>query len=328
MLVKIGEGVSADRPIALLDLEIDWSRSLVTRAGQPIELPPLSLSLLKALCASDGETLSAYELEQALWPNQVVGADVLKQRVRLLRKALGKTPDGRDYIQTDRTKGYRLVEPLTKLTPKSPRQVRKSSSMFVAAFGFVAFVLIGLFQYFGSDDALSVRVAPFTISDELGAVSPAFAKGLSMELAARVASQPKLKAIADAGNGPDRGEDVVLVGQVARNNERIHVTVTLSQAETGQVIWGQSYDRNFEDIYEVQRDIALHISFMLHEHVDPEASERLRTGPTQDYLAYGLFVQALGLREVDVSTARTLLEQALKRDPTFAAAEQVLSELS
>jgi len=329
--VKIGEGskLKAEMTNAyLIDLQIDFTKRLVSRDGEPIDLPPLSLDLLRTLCAQSDKTHSQSDLENALWPGQVVGTDVLKQRIRLLRKALGKTPEGGDYIVTHRNKGYRLTQPTTEKPTSSRGKFTKQVVVLLAVFLTAAVTVFTFYGQFGSDNELTVRVEPFTNSNELGVTSTAFAAGLSMELAGRIASIPKLVAVVSPGIQGADNEDAVLVGQVTRNDERIRVIVTLSETNTGKVIWGQTYDRDFDDIFEVQRDISLHISFILHDEVDPEASERLKTGPTNDYVAYSLFVQALGLADSDSVASGKLLDQALRRDPYFEAAIALKKEIT
>lgn len=324
--MKFGEAQLADDKnavVTLIDLEIDSLRETVTRSGEELDLPPLSISLLKTLCAEPGKTYSQRELEQSLWPSSAVGPDVLKQRVRLLRKALGKTPDGRDYVLTKRGQGYQLIEPpVDKPKPSQrPRWKAIIALLLMAALAGLTYFLKSM-----GNSSLSVSVEPFTVSEELGEVSIEFARGLSMDLASKIASQPKLEALVSSG-GQGEG-DATLVGQVARNSERMHVTVQLIDTQTGKVIWGQTYDRAFSDIYDVQRDIALHISFMLYDQIDPEAAERLKSGPTDNYVAYSYFLKALGLRDTNTAEATLWLNQALELDPTFKAAEDLRQELS
>lgn len=329
--MKIGEGAEIIGKIKifyLFDLKIDVAKRSVSRGESTIDLPPLSWNLLQTLCSQSETAHSQSELENALWPNQVVGTDVLKQRVLLLRKALGKTPEGGDYIVTDRNKGYRLAEAVTEKPVHTMRKVSKRTGTLFAVLMMAAIAIFASYYPFEKIGSLTVRVAPFTTSNELGEMSEAFATGLSLELAGRIASLPKLVAVVPTDGQGVGSEDVVLVGQIARNDERIHVVTTLYDAETNEVIWGQTYDRKFEDIFEVQRDIVLHISFILHDEIDPESSERLKTGPTNNYVAYGLFVQAVGLKGSDKEAAQTLLDRALGLDPSFEAAKTLKAEIS
>ncbi|GHF17759.1 hypothetical protein GCM10017044_10230 [Kordiimonas sediminis] len=169
-------------------------------------------------------------------------------------------------------------------------------------------------------ESLLVRVEPMERSDTLGPVSKSFVDGLSLELATKIASLPKLRAIGPIDLSNDKDVDVVLRGQLAKGSDRLHLVVSLSDWKTGEIVWGQTYDRPFEEVFEVQRDIALHISFMLFDQVDPEASERLKQGPTKNYQAYALFVQALGSKDRDKALALEYVSAALIHDPSFEAA--------
>lgn len=328
--MNFGEGIELSEKntkLKLFDLEIDVDRKQVKRRGGQVEMAPLCFDLLTALCDGQGQTLTRSELEQALWPGQAIGPDVLKQRVRLLRKALGQTPEGSEYIVTDRSKGYRLASP-----PESGTRERGlSTSVLTTLVGFfvlAAAAIVYFAEEFSGPTALSVGVEPFASSDTYGPVGRNFADGLSLELATRIASMPLLTTRMLSAGRQSTDLDAIVTGQIAKSAERLHVTVSLADSETGDIIWGQTYDRAFEEIYELQRDITWHIAFMLHNQVDPEASERLKTGPTLNYPAYALFVQALGSNKANnVRAAIDLLDEALELDPEFEAAHTLRDEL-
>ncbi|MCG9740367.1 winged helix-turn-helix domain-containing protein [Shewanella insulae] len=84
--------------------------------GEEILLPHLSYQLLHTLCAAAPAIVSQQHLIQAVWPETVVGDETLKQRIKLLRKALGDDASQPKYIEAVRGRGYRILPPV-KATP-------------------------------------------------------------------------------------------------------------------------------------------------------------------------------------------------------------------
>lgn len=90
------------------DLTVDLASRKIRRQGSSIELPCLSFDLLAVLVRAAPAALSEDDLCRAVWKSNVVSDETLKQRVSLLRRALGDGEKGRHYIDTVRGYGYRL----------------------------------------------------------------------------------------------------------------------------------------------------------------------------------------------------------------------------
>jgi DNA-binding winged helix-turn-helix (wHTH) protein len=73
-----------------------------------ISLPPKVIATLLAIAERRGEVISKKDLMDAVWPDSFVEEGNLTQNIFLLRKELGKSPEGEDYIQTLPKRGYRL----------------------------------------------------------------------------------------------------------------------------------------------------------------------------------------------------------------------------
>ncbi len=98
------------------DLELDLGRVRVVRNGIELALPPLSFRLLLELARISPDVARPDELLERVWAGVIVNEETLKQRVKLLRQALGES--GRDprYVRTVRGTGYQLIPPVTELT--------------------------------------------------------------------------------------------------------------------------------------------------------------------------------------------------------------------
>jgi adenylate cyclase len=100
----------------LADLHVDLWSQRVTRAGTQIPLPKLSFDLLVALAGAAPKLVSIDELMTQVWPGLVVNPETVAQRVKMLRDALGDDPRVPRYIESVRSRGYRLLhEPVQEL---------------------------------------------------------------------------------------------------------------------------------------------------------------------------------------------------------------------
>ena len=94
--------------LELGDLTVDLGARQVRRQGEEIQLGRLSFDLLAALIRAAPAALSNEEIVDRVWSGDIVSDETVKQRVSLLRRALGQEP-GKEYIETLRGFGYRLA---------------------------------------------------------------------------------------------------------------------------------------------------------------------------------------------------------------------------
>ena len=109
----------------------------------------------------------------------------------------------------------------------------------------------------------------------------------------------------------------ILEGSVRRSGSRVRITAQLIKASDGYHLWSESYDRELQDIFEVQSDIAGRIAEKLRVELVPRPT-------TSDTAAFDLLLRARHLmpqrNEQALLESRKLLEQALDHDPQYAAA--------
>lgn len=87
------------------------------RASREIRVAPLSRKLLSALVRHAPEALSAEDLQREVWDGRYVTQATIKQRVKLLRRAIDDDAQAPRYIALDRGFGYRLIPPVTAEKP-------------------------------------------------------------------------------------------------------------------------------------------------------------------------------------------------------------------
>jgi DNA-binding winged helix-turn-helix (wHTH) protein len=102
---------------------VDADTGDLRREGAPPEsqrVEPKVAEVLVYLAQRAGQVVSRDELLNAVWPGVVVGDDALTQAVIKLRKALGDDARRPEYIETLAKRGYRLIAPVSLLSPVMP----------------------------------------------------------------------------------------------------------------------------------------------------------------------------------------------------------------
>ncbi len=127
-----------------------------------------------------------------------------------------------------------------------------------------------------------------------------------------------------AAVGRELSVDVVLDGSVRRSDGRVRVTVELIDVESGFDLWSERFDREIEDVFAIEDEIAQRIAELLEVSLSSDLQAAIRSGRTGDLEAYDFFLQ--GRKYFDqynqrsVEFALELFERAIQRDPGYARA--------
>lgn len=108
------------------NFRLDGAILMLYRDGEAVALAPKVVETLLALIERRGEIVSKDEMMKRLWADAFVEDANLTQNIYLLRKTLGKTPDGRDLIETFRRRGYRFNGEICR--PSNGDATEKSSA--------------------------------------------------------------------------------------------------------------------------------------------------------------------------------------------------------
>ena len=118
-------------------------------------------------------------------------------------------------------------------------------------------------------------------------------------------------------------------GSVRKGGDRLRITAPLIEAETGAHLWAEKFDGALDDIFDLQDQITERIVGVVEPSVLKSEIERSRRKPPDNLAAYDLYLRALPHMAVsmppEARVAAQLLDDALRLDPTFAAAHAQLS---
>jgi DNA-binding winged helix-turn-helix (wHTH) protein/tetratricopeptide (TPR) repeat protein len=101
--------MSAKRLFVFDEYRLDEQERQLLRGGEPVQLPPKLFDLLAELVRNARRLLDKQDLLDRLWADIAVEEGSLTRGISSLRRALGRTADGRDFIQTVSKRGYRFV---------------------------------------------------------------------------------------------------------------------------------------------------------------------------------------------------------------------------
>ena len=125
----------------------------------------------------------------------------------------------------------------------------------------------------------------------------------------------------------------VLEGSVRKSGNRLRIAVQLVDVITEEHRWAQTYDRELENIFAIQADVAERTATALKvELVKPER-ELLQEKPTANLTAYELYLRGLQAYHRSLADARfeadaiRLFEEAIRRDPSFSSPYSYLATL-
>jgi adenylate cyclase len=189
----------------------------------------------------------------------------------------------------------------------------------------------------------SIAVLPFTnISGD--PEQTYFADGMAEDIITLLASIPNLFVIARnstfayKGRSPDvrevakdLGARYVLEGSVRKSGNRIRVTAQFIDAQSGNYIWAERYDRDLEDIFAVQDEVAQGIVGALQSRL-LLAEARLVSRKAPEALdAWGNIVQAkvklFAYRRSDLDEAEPFARRAINIDSNYGLAHAVLGHI-
>ena len=122
--------------------------------------------------------------------------------------------------------------------------------------------------------------------------------------------------------GQELGVRYVLEGSVRRAGNRLRVSAQLIDSMSDHHLWAERYDRDLEDIFEVQDEVARNVAAALKVVLKPEEGELINRPPTANIDAYDIFLRTRSslwppTRE-NLLTARSAYRRITEIDPSFA----------
>jgi adenylate cyclase len=188
----------------------------------------------------------------------------------------------------------------------------------------------------------SIAVLPF-VHQPTDSTSEYFEDGMTDEIISRLSRMPGFKVIARGSVMGYKGKDIdvertakelnvssILEGMVTNKGNRLHIHVNLFDAGTGKSLWEEDYDRDLNDVFSVQNELASLIAENLDSKWQRTDKESLSLRPTQNLEAYDQYLQGRYFwnkgNEASLRKAILFFEQAIRLDPEYAKAYSGLAD--
>jgi serine/threonine protein kinase len=122
----------------------------------------------------------------------------------------------------------------------------------------------------------------------------------------------------------------ILEGSVRKEGDQLRITGQLIDALTDEHIWAETYDRKFQDVFEVQSDVAQQIASALKAKLSGKEKKLVEKKPTENVEAYDYYLKGreyyMRFHKQDNERAIEMFQKALQLDPNFALAYAALAD--
>jgi len=212
-------------------------------------------------------------------------------------------------------------------------------------------VIVGLRIDFGTQEIeskedlnnLSIAVLPFT-NLSADPENEFFSDGITEDILTQLSKIKSLDVISRTSImqyknstkslreiGKELGVATILEGSVRQGGNRVRITAQLIDTETDKHLWADSYDRELDDIFAIQTDVAKKIAAALKASLTPEEEKRINKKPTDNMEAYDHYLRGnnysrRSFEESDFKIGIQMYQKAIDLDPNFALAYARLSE--
>jgi len=188
----------------------------------------------------------------------------------------------------------------------------------------------------------SIAVLPF-INMSADAENEYFCDGLAEELLNALAKIEALRVAARTSAFSFKGKEtdvreigrklnvgVVLEGSVRKSGNRLRITAQLINVADGYHLWSERYDRQIEDLFEIQDEVTLAVVDALKLKLLSSEKASLLKQPTENTEAYQLYLKGreYGHQRTEEAVKKGIecFEQAIDLDPNYALAYAGLAD--
>src|SRR5262245_10642311 len=226
----------------------------------------------------------------------------------------------------------------TGVFTRSKKWMRRNPSIAVMAAMLLALaaplrMMIWKSEWIRHPVTTGIAVLPFeNLSEQKG--DNAFADGVQDDILTKLAKIADLKVISRTSVMDYRGKrnmrqigdelrvSHVLEGSVRMVGAQLHMNMQLIDTRTDTHIWAEQYDRDLNDLFTIQSEIAQKVAQQLRAKITAAEKLAIERRPTGDLVAFDLYTRAKNnllatSGTPDYLQAVDLLNQAVERDPSF-----------
>ena len=302
------------------DHAIDTRNYRLTAGGREIAVEPQVFSLLQLLVENRDRVVGKDEIFEHVWDGRIVSDGTLNSRINSARRAIGDDGKAQAVIRTFPRRGFRFVADVGGESIDEMQATPPSSS----------------------DGKPSIAVLPFNnMSGD--PEQEYFSDGITEDIITSLSRIRQFFVIARNTTFTFKGRAVdvqsiaqelgvryVLEGSVRKSGNRVRITGQLIDGDTGNHIWAERYDRDLDDIFELQDEITQTVVGAIEPEMAVAERARAKSKPAENLAAWDFYQRGMAviwdrenhgnLNPETLEISKQLFERAIERDPKFADA--------
>lgn len=277
--------------------------------GQAVPLGGRAFDLLLALLERHDKIASTRELADLVWPGLVVEDNNVRQQVANLRRALGT-----QSVVTVPGRGYRLG---LELQTTQPARRRAGDAEPRHACPVVAVLPFANLSGHAGQEYFSDAITQDIITS--------LSRYRWLTVVARNTTFGYKNHCADVRDiGRELGAHYVVEGSVRRSGAKVRVAAELIDAESGNTLWAERYDRALQDVFDVQDEIVNTLVGRLEPEIGFVERQKVEKSARTDLHAWDCYHLGVAhffrFTRADNLQAMRLLQRSRDMDPSFGQA--------
>ncbi len=233
----------------------------------------------------------------------------------------------------------RVAVTFTQLGPQELKNISRPVEAFAVTFAGSAPTASRTKE--SRDSRLSIAILPF-VNMSGDKDQDYFSDGITEDIITEISRFRDLRVIARNSSFAFRGQNVdvaeiaqrlgvqfVVEGSVRKAGNRLRIAAQLIEASPDRHIWAERYDRDLNDVFLIQDEIARSVAAHCAGQVKAAAAARVRSRPTDSLSAYDLVLKARSLLShyAEFEQIEGLLEKAIALDPDYAIAHAHMANI-
>ena len=327
------------------DFELATERYELCRNGIVLHIEPLVFDLILFLSRHAGRVVSRDEIVEAVWQGRLVSEATVDGCIKLARRVLGDSGDNQSYIRTVRGRGFEFAVPVTTRDERPPGSVPSRAGKGEG----VTRKEAALAGHPPSADVAPLGtprpvLAVFPFANQSAEADDYFSDGLTEDIVTNLSRFRDLRVIAAGSTLQFKGRAInvpefcremragyVVLGNVRRAAGRVRITVQLVDGVSCVQLWGDRYDREMGDIFDLQDELTRRIAVTLGVKLQDVSLERAMAKGPLELDSYDCVLRARrytsALSAAMHAEARDLLERAVQLDPLSSDAHALLANV-
>ncbi len=326
------------------DYELNTERYELRYKGGLQHVEPLVFDLIACFVRNAGRILSRDEIVDTVWQGRIVSEATISSCIKAARRALGDSGEQQTYIRTVRGRGFEFAALAS--TSADDAEVKTGSTDAPLSVLPPVPNPVPLDEPRARHGEASPRpiVAVLPLTNFSPDTDEYFADGLTEDIITNLGRFRDLRVISSASTLQFKGRHLAIAdicrqlgaqyavqGSVRRAAGRVRISAQLIDGINGVQLWGDRFDRDMVDLFDLQDEVTRAIAAKLGVAVQDVALQRALTKSPAELDAYDCLLRARRytwmLSAEMHAEARDLLERAIELDPLSSDAHALLANV-